>query len=75
MGKNVYANGMAARLTTSPLPPCRTCPRRRLAGGPVPIPYPNFQASDTANGTRTVKIGGDEVGQKEKSYYKTKAGR
>ena len=30
--------------------------------GPIPIPYPNFsQASDTTDGTKTVKIAGDEI--------------
>jgi len=43
--------------------------------GPIPIPYPNFSnASDTTNGTKTVEIGGKEVGQKKKSYYKTSKG-
>jgi hypothetical protein len=38
--------------------------------GPVPIPYPNFSnAKDTSEGTRTVKIAGDEVGMKNVSNY------
>lgn len=43
--------------------------------GPIPIPYPNFsQASDTTDGTKTVKIAGDEVGMKNQSSYKTSKG-
>jgi uncharacterized protein DUF4150 len=43
--------------------------------GPVPIPYPNFsQASDTSNGTKTVKIGGAEAGLKDSSDYSTSKG-
>ena len=80
MGKNVYANGMevsakaADNQSIAAMPDVCLSPPTPPAG-PVPIPYPNFsQASDTANGTRTVKIGGDEVGQKDKSYYKTSKG-
>lgn len=43
--------------------------------GPLPIPYPNFsQASDTSNGTKTVKIGGAEAGIKDSSDYSTSKG-
>jgi hypothetical protein len=43
--------------------------------GPIPIPYPNFaKASDTSSGTKTVKIGGGEVGIKNNSNYKTSKG-
>lgn len=41
----------------------------------IPIPYPNFsKASDTSGGTKTVMIGGREVGIKNKSNYKTSNG-
>jgi hypothetical protein len=41
----------------------------------VPIPYPNTSKSDkTDQGTKTVKIGGDEVGQKNSSTYKESTG-
>src|SRR5262249_7770288 len=43
--------------------------------GPIPIPYPNFSsASDTSDGTKTVKIAGDEVGMKDQSNYSTSKG-
>lgn len=43
--------------------------------GPVPIPYPNTAtASDTDSGSRSVKIGGDEVGLKSASTYKSSKG-
>jgi hypothetical protein len=76
MSKNVFANGREVSATKddnkiiaampdvcmSPPPP---------PAGPIPIPYPNFaQASDTHDGTRTVKIGGDQVGIKNASNYK-----
>lgn len=43
--------------------------------GPIPIPYPNTAtASDTSSGSKTVKIGGQEVGLKNKSDRKTSKG-
>lgn len=43
--------------------------------GPIPIPYPNTAvASDTDEGSKTVKISGDEVGLKNKSTYKKSSG-
>jgi Toxin PAAR-like domain len=80
MSKNVFANGrevsckkddnksiaaMADTCLSPPSPPA----------GPVPIPYPNTaQASDTSDGSKTVKIGGDEVGKKNSSNYKKSTG-
>ncbi|KQP22422.1 DUF4150 domain-containing protein [Pseudorhodoferax sp. Leaf267] len=80
MGSNVFANGreisakadgnksiaaMADVCLSPPSPPA----------GPLPLPYPNFsEASDTADGSKTVKIGGQEVGQKDKSNYKKSKG-
>jgi hypothetical protein len=41
----------------------------------VPIPYPNTaMASDTSDGSSAVKIGGEEVMLKDKSYFKTSTG-
>ncbi|WP_287187519.1 DUF4150 domain-containing protein, partial [Mesorhizobium sp.] len=41
----------------------------------VPIPYPSFGLdSDTDNGTGTVKIGGENITQKNKSYYTKTSG-
>jgi hypothetical protein len=38
--------------------------------GPIPIPYPNFsQASDTSNGSRKVKIGGEQANLQASSDY------
>jgi hypothetical protein len=43
--------------------------------GPLPIPYPNTAiAADTTNGSKTVTIGGKEVGLKNKSSYKKSNG-
>ncbi len=40
--------------------------------GPVPVPYPNTSFSkDTQQGSKTVKINGQEVMLKDKSYYST----
>lgn len=80
MGSNVFANGreisakadgnksiaaMADVCLSPPSPPA----------GPLPLPYPNFsEASDTADGSKTVKIGGQEVGLKNKSTYKKSKG-
>src|SRR5262245_32426916 len=80
MSKNVFANGMgvsakkddnksicamADTCLSPPSPPA----------GPVPLPYPNTaEAADTADGTKTVKIGGGEVGMKNSSCYKKSTG-
>lgn len=43
--------------------------------GPIPVPYPNTGfASDTTNGSKTVKITGKEVMLKDKSYFKKSTG-
>jgi len=40
--------------------------------GPIPVPYPNTSfAKDMQNGSRTVKIGGQEVMLKNQSFYKS----
>jgi hypothetical protein len=80
MSKKVFANGreisckkddnksiaaMADVCLSPPSPPA----------GPLPLPYPNTaQASDTSDGSKTVKIGGDEVGKKNSSNYKKSSG-
>jgi hypothetical protein len=80
MSANVFANGLevscekASNQSLASMPDVCLSPPSPPAG-PVPIPYPNFsKASDTTNGARTVKIAGGEVGQKNKSYYKTSKG-
>jgi hypothetical protein len=80
MSKNVFANGrevsagkdgnqsLAAMPDVCLSPPTPPAP-------PAPIPYPNFsKASDTDDGTRTVKIGDDQVGIKDSSTYKSSKG-
>jgi hypothetical protein len=43
--------------------------------GPIPVPYPNnSDASKTSDGSKTVKISGDEVGLKDQSCYKDSNG-
>lgn len=43
--------------------------------GPIPIPYPNSSdASRTTSGSKTVKVGGDEVGLKNVSTWKDSNG-
>src|ERR1700760_2356643 len=43
--------------------------------GPVPLPYPNTAyASDTTDGSTTVKISSKEVMLKDTSYFKTSVG-
>jgi hypothetical protein len=80
MSKNVFANGMevsckkddnksicamADTCLSPPSPPA----------GPLPVPYPNTaQASDTTDGSKSVKIGGAEVGMKNSSSYKKSTG-
>src|SRR5512144_2048483 len=40
--------------------------------GPIPVPYPDTSfAHDMQNGSKTVKIKGQEVMLKDKSFYKT----
>jgi hypothetical protein len=77
---DVYANGMEvsakkdANKSICAMPDVCLSPPSPPAG-PVPIPYPNTAtASDTSGGSKSVKIGGDEVGLKNKSDYKTSKG-
>ena len=77
---NVYANGMEisakkdANKSMCAMPDVCLSPPSPPAG-PVPIPYPNTaMASDTTDGSKTVKIAGQEVGLKNKSSYKKSNG-
>jgi hypothetical protein len=80
MGAQVFANGMEVSckksddMSVAAMPDvCWTPPPPPV--GPVPIPYPNFsKSSDTTDGTKTVKIAGEEVGMKNQSNYKTSNG-
>ena len=54
---------------------CFTPPQTPATPPGVPIPYPNTgMASDTADGSRSVKIGGSEVMLKDKSAFKKSTG-
>lgn len=80
MSRNVFANGREVsggkdgNRSIAAMPDVCLSPPTPPAG-PVPIPYPNFSAAcDTDNGTRTVKIGGEEVSIKNSSTYKKSNG-
>jgi hypothetical protein len=77
---NVFANGREISAKTDANKSICAMPDVCLSppsppAGPVPIPYPNTAtASDTDQGSKTVKVGGDEVGLKNKSDYKKSSG-
>ena len=80
MGKNVFANGnevsakKSDNKTICAMPDVCLSPPSPPAG-PVPVPYPNSSSSSkTSGGSKTVKIGGQEVGLKNKSNYKSSNG-
>jgi hypothetical protein len=80
MSQNVFANGREisakkdGNQSPAAMPDVCLSPPSPPAG-PVPIPYPNTaMASDTNDGSKTVKIGGDEVGLKNSSDYKKSNG-
>lgn len=80
MGGNVFANGLEVSAKSSDNQSIAAMPDVCLSppsppAGPIPIPYPNFSsASDTSDGTKSVKIAGGEVGMKNQSSYKTSKG-
>ena len=82
MGCDVYANNMSIACkaadgkTIAAFPDvCFTPPTAPPTPPGVPIPYPNTgMASDTANGTKTVMISGQEVMMKDSSYFSTSTG-
>lgn len=80
MSGTVFANGLEVSARQSDNQSIAAMPDVCLSppsppAGPIPIPYPNFsQASDTTDGTKTVKIAGDEVGMKNQSSYKSSKG-
>lgn len=54
---------------------CMTPPENPATPPGIPVPYPSFGLdSDTDNGTGTVKIGGETITQKNKSYYTKTSG-
>jgi hypothetical protein len=80
MSKNVFANGREVSALKDDNQSAAAMPDVCLSpptppAGPVPIPYPNFsKASDTNEGTKTVAVGGDQVGIKDSSNYKKSNG-
>ncbi len=82
MANEVYANGMelackaGAGKTICSFPDvCFTPPENPATPPGVPIPYPNTGfASDTTEGSKTVKISDKEVMLKNKSYFKKSTG-
>src|SRR3954462_12650613 len=54
---------------------CMTPPENPATPPGVPVPYPNTgMASDTTDGSRTVKISDQEIMLKDKSYFKRSTG-
>lgn len=82
MANQVYANGRevsckaAAGKSICAMPDvCMTPPQTPATPPGVPIPYPNTgMASDCADGSKNVKISGEEVLLKDKSYFKKSTG-
>jgi hypothetical protein len=80
MGSNVFANGMEISGKATPNKSVAAMPDVCLSppsppAGPIPIPYPNTStASGTTSGTRSVKIGQQELGMKNEAKYKNSNG-
>jgi hypothetical protein len=82
MANEVYANGREVSCkagsgkTICAFPDvCFTPPENPATPPGVPIPYPNTgMDSDTSDGSKTVKISGQEVMLKNKSYFKRSSG-
>jgi hypothetical protein len=82
MGNEVYANAMevackaAAGKSICAFPDvCFTPPQTPATPPGVPIPYPNTgMASDCSGGSTTVKVSGQEVMLKNKSFFKRSSG-
>jgi hypothetical protein len=82
MANDVFANNMevsckaAAGKSICAFPDvCMTPPENPATPPGVPVPYPNTgMASDTTGGSSTVKISGQEVMLKNKSYFKRSTG-
>jgi hypothetical protein len=82
MANNVYANNMevsckaAAGKSICSFPDvCFTPPQTPATPPGVPIPYPNTGlASDCTDGSKSVKVSGQEVMLKDKSFFKRSTG-
>ena len=77
MSNQVYANSMevackqGGQVDLCFPDVCFTPPQTPATPPGVPIPYPNTgMASDTTDGSTSVKISGQEVMLKNKSYFK-----
>jgi hypothetical protein len=76
MSANVFANGREVSASKDDNQALAAMPDVCLSppsppAGPLPLPYPVFsKAADTAEGARSVKIRGDQVGIKSDSNYK-----
>lgn len=82
MSNTVFANGREISCKTSDgrsiaaFPDvCFTPPLTPATPPGVPVPYPNTaMASNTSNGSKTVKISSKEIMLKDKSFFKTSMG-
>jgi hypothetical protein len=82
MANQVYANNMEVQCkagsgkSIAAFPDvCMTPPENPATPPGVPIPYPNTgMSSDCSDGSTTVKISGQEVMLKDKSYFKRSSG-
>ena len=82
MANEIYANSMelackaGSGKTICAMPDvCFTPPENPVTPPGVPVPYPNTgSASDTTEGSKTVKISGEEIMLKNNSYFKTSTG-
>jgi len=82
MSNDVFANGReisckkADGKTICEFPDvCFTPPENPATPPGVPVPYPNTAfAKDTTEGSKTVKISGEEIMLKNSSYFKTSSG-
>lgn len=80
MSNEVYANGREVSckdsdaISTCAFPDVCLSPPTPPAG-PIPIPYPNTgKSADTSDGSRTVKVAGQEVMLKDSSCFKSSMG-
>jgi len=80
MSKKVFANGREITAKKSSTQVSGAMPDVCLSppgppAGPLPVPYPNFsKAKDLAEGSKTVKIGGQPIALKNQSSFKTSTG-
>jgi Domain of unknown function (DUF4150) len=74
-GMEISSKSMAGKSICEFPDVCFTPPETPATPPGVPIPYPNTaMASDTSDGSTSVKIGGEEVMLKDQSYFKTSSG-